>query len=159
KAVADYRAGKQAALKALIGPVMKATRGRADPGLVATLLQRELDKDGSGGGVRSAPDSDLSAGVPIPECTMIDRQTPRLEIVGTRWIGLLLLGVLVVSFGVAYLLRDVYTVYTFPDWVYFATLGFLDRFVRAVILLVVGALFILGSLVKLRSVWGAGSPS
>ena len=43
RAVADYRAGKQAALKFLVGQVMKQTRGRADPNLVADLLKQELD--------------------------------------------------------------------------------------------------------------------
>jgi aspartyl-tRNA(Asn)/glutamyl-tRNA(Gln) amidotransferase subunit B len=44
RAVADYKAGKAAALQALIGPVMKETRGRADPAEVRALLQLELDK-------------------------------------------------------------------------------------------------------------------
>jgi aspartyl-tRNA(Asn)/glutamyl-tRNA(Gln) amidotransferase subunit B len=43
RAVADYRAGKLSALKALIGPVMKETRGRANPQEVERLLQVELD--------------------------------------------------------------------------------------------------------------------
>jgi aspartyl-tRNA(Asn)/glutamyl-tRNA(Gln) amidotransferase subunit B len=42
RAVADFHGGKQAALKALIGPVMKATRGRADAAVVTSLLEREL---------------------------------------------------------------------------------------------------------------------
>ena len=43
RAVTDYRAGKVNALKALIGPVMKETRGRANPQEVERLLQSELD--------------------------------------------------------------------------------------------------------------------
>jgi aspartyl-tRNA(Asn)/glutamyl-tRNA(Gln) amidotransferase subunit B len=43
KPVADYRGGKQEAIKALVGLVMRETRGRANPGLVHELLQRELD--------------------------------------------------------------------------------------------------------------------
>jgi aspartyl-tRNA(Asn)/glutamyl-tRNA(Gln) amidotransferase subunit B len=42
KAVADYRAGKEEALKALIGPVMKETRGRASGSEVQALLRAEL---------------------------------------------------------------------------------------------------------------------
>jgi aspartyl-tRNA(Asn)/glutamyl-tRNA(Gln) amidotransferase subunit B len=42
KAAADYRAGKEAALNALFGQVMKETRGRANPGVVRDLLRREL---------------------------------------------------------------------------------------------------------------------
>jgi len=41
KAVADYRRGKQEALKFLVGQVMRQTRGRANPSLVHQLL---LDK-------------------------------------------------------------------------------------------------------------------
>ncbi len=42
KAVADYRAGKEAALQALLGQVMKETRGRANPQLARELLAKEL---------------------------------------------------------------------------------------------------------------------
>ena len=42
KAVADYRAGKDAAVKFLIGQVMRETRGRANPQVVQDLLSREL---------------------------------------------------------------------------------------------------------------------
>ncbi|MCC6381493.1 MAG: Asp-tRNA(Asn)/Glu-tRNA(Gln) amidotransferase subunit GatB [Dehalococcoidia bacterium] len=41
-AVADYRAGKQAAVKFLIGQVMRETRGRANPAAVQTILTEEL---------------------------------------------------------------------------------------------------------------------
>jgi aspartyl-tRNA(Asn)/glutamyl-tRNA(Gln) amidotransferase subunit B len=42
--VADFRAGKEAALSALIGQVMKATRGKANPGVVTTLLRTRLSE-------------------------------------------------------------------------------------------------------------------
>ncbi|HEY8491978.1 MAG TPA: Asp-tRNA(Asn)/Glu-tRNA(Gln) amidotransferase subunit GatB [Dehalococcoidia bacterium] len=42
KAVADYRSGKAEALKFLVGQVMKATRGRANPQLVNDLLAQKL---------------------------------------------------------------------------------------------------------------------
>jgi aspartyl-tRNA(Asn)/glutamyl-tRNA(Gln) amidotransferase subunit B len=42
KAAADFRAGREAALQALVGQVMKATRGRADARLVTTLLRERL---------------------------------------------------------------------------------------------------------------------
>ena len=42
KAVDDYRAGKDSALKFLIGQVMRETRGRANPHVVQELLEREL---------------------------------------------------------------------------------------------------------------------
>ena len=43
--VADYRAGKETALKFLVGQVMKATRGRANPQLVNEVLKQKLIKD------------------------------------------------------------------------------------------------------------------
>jgi aspartyl-tRNA(Asn)/glutamyl-tRNA(Gln) amidotransferase subunit B len=44
QAVADYRAGKEQALKFLVGQVMKATRGRANPKLVNELLKKKLEE-------------------------------------------------------------------------------------------------------------------
>ena len=40
--VADYRAGKETALKFLVGQVMRATKGRANPQLVNEVLKRKL---------------------------------------------------------------------------------------------------------------------
>jgi aspartyl-tRNA(Asn)/glutamyl-tRNA(Gln) amidotransferase subunit B len=42
KPVADYRAGKTAALEALLGKVMGQTRGRADHDVARELLQKAL---------------------------------------------------------------------------------------------------------------------
>lgn len=42
QAVADYKAGKEAALKFLVGQVMKVTRGRANPQLVTELIKKKL---------------------------------------------------------------------------------------------------------------------
>jgi aspartyl-tRNA(Asn)/glutamyl-tRNA(Gln) amidotransferase subunit B len=42
QAVADYRAGKETAVKFLVGQVMRATRGRANPQLVNEVLKRKL---------------------------------------------------------------------------------------------------------------------
>jgi len=44
QAVADYKAGKEQALKFLVGQVMKATRGRANPKLVNELLLKKLEE-------------------------------------------------------------------------------------------------------------------
>jgi aspartyl-tRNA(Asn)/glutamyl-tRNA(Gln) amidotransferase subunit B len=41
--VADFKAGKEKAFGFLVGQVMKATRGQANPGLVNSLLRRELE--------------------------------------------------------------------------------------------------------------------
>ena len=43
-AVADYRAGKGAAVGFLVGQVMKATRGQANAGMVQTALRERLDR-------------------------------------------------------------------------------------------------------------------
>jgi aspartyl-tRNA(Asn)/glutamyl-tRNA(Gln) amidotransferase subunit B len=42
QAVADYRAGKGRALAAIVGAVMKKTRGKANPAMVNELLKRRL---------------------------------------------------------------------------------------------------------------------
>ena len=44
RAVEDYRRGKTAAKKALVGEVMKATRGKANPGIVDRLLEEKLSR-------------------------------------------------------------------------------------------------------------------
>ncbi len=46
KMAQDYLGGKQAAVGALVGQVMKATRGKADPKLAGALLRRKLDAMG-----------------------------------------------------------------------------------------------------------------
>ena len=45
QAVADFKAGKKPALTFLVGQVMKATRGRANPKLVTDLLQKRLGEE------------------------------------------------------------------------------------------------------------------
>jgi len=45
QAVADYKQGKETALKFLVGQVMKATKGQANPQMVNELLRRMLAKD------------------------------------------------------------------------------------------------------------------
>ena len=44
KAVEDYKSGKTAAKGALVGQVMKATRGKANPAIVNRLLEEKLSK-------------------------------------------------------------------------------------------------------------------
>ncbi|MGH7277809.1 MAG: Asp-tRNA(Asn)/Glu-tRNA(Gln) amidotransferase subunit GatB [Candidatus Rokuibacteriota bacterium] len=44
KAIEDYRKGKTAAVRALVGQVMKATGGKANPGIVNRLLQEKLSQ-------------------------------------------------------------------------------------------------------------------
>ena len=40
--VADYRAGKERAFNSLVGQVMKATKGKANPAQVNEILKRKL---------------------------------------------------------------------------------------------------------------------
>ncbi len=43
-AVADYRAGKKQSLKFLVGQVMRATKGRANPAVVNQLMEKKLEE-------------------------------------------------------------------------------------------------------------------
>jgi len=45
KAVADYKTGKESAFKFLVGQVMKATKGRANPKAVNELLKQKLEEE------------------------------------------------------------------------------------------------------------------
>ncbi|MBM2826362.1 MAG: putative protein family [Dehalococcoidia bacterium] len=56
-----------------------------------------------------------------------------------RWLLLLMAGIVLFSLGVAYILREIYTTFTFPPFVWYLTLQFLPRYVR-------GSLFIIASL-------------
>ena len=42
KSVEEFRAGKEKAFNALVGQVMKASQGKANPALVNELLKRKL---------------------------------------------------------------------------------------------------------------------
>jgi aspartyl-tRNA(Asn)/glutamyl-tRNA(Gln) amidotransferase subunit B len=42
--VADYKAGKEQALKFLVGQVMRATKGRANPAMAGEVLKKKLDQ-------------------------------------------------------------------------------------------------------------------
>ena len=42
KQVADYRAGKEKAFNSLVGQVMKATKGKANPAQVNEILRKKL---------------------------------------------------------------------------------------------------------------------
>ncbi len=45
QAVADYRAGKEQALKFLVGQVMRTTKGRANPQLLNELIKKKLEEE------------------------------------------------------------------------------------------------------------------
>ncbi len=44
QAVSDYKAGKETALKFLVGQVMRATKGRANPVMAGDMLQKKLEE-------------------------------------------------------------------------------------------------------------------
>ncbi len=48
QAVSDYKAGRETALKFLVGQVMRATKGRANPILAGEVLKEKLGESGSG---------------------------------------------------------------------------------------------------------------
>ncbi|MEZ4504035.1 MAG: YvcK family protein [Dehalococcoidia bacterium] len=56
-----------------------------------------------------------------------------------RWLLLLLVGVVLMGLGFAYLLREVYATYVFPEWVGTATLQFLPRWVRGLLFISVAS--------------------
>lgn len=57
-----------------------------------------------------------------------------------RWILLLMIGISVISLGVAYMLREFYEIGQFPGWVGTATLQFLPRWVRGLMFLGIGVI-------------------
>ena len=55
-----------------------------------------------------------------------------------RWLLLLLVGIVIISLGFAYVLRQVYISYTFPNWVWYVTLQFIPRYIRGVLFVGMG---------------------
>jgi uncharacterized cofD-like protein len=68
-----------------------------------------------------------------------------------RWLALVLIGVAIMGLGFGYVLREVYVTYTFPEWVYYTTLQFLPRLVRAALFLGVATSIILFGVWKLNT--------
>ena len=50
-----------------------------------------------------------------------------------RWLILLVLSVAIMGLGFAYLLREFYLTYTFPEWTFYATLQFIPRWARGLL--------------------------
>ena len=59
-----------------------------------------------------------------------------------RWIGLVMLGVVFIALGLAFVLKEVYETITFPEWVWYATFQFWSRWLRAGIMTVTGSVLI-----------------
>jgi len=68
-----------------------------------------------------------------------------------RWLAVVLVGVAIMGLGFGYILREVYVTYTFPDWVYYVTLQFLPRLVRALLFISVATGIILFGVWKLNT--------
>src|SRR5579859_5722776 len=66
-----------------------------------------------------------------------------------RWFLVLLLGMVLVSLGIGYLLTELYRTVIAPDWVGVATLQFFPLLVRAGLFLMFGALVCAVGLVRL----------
>jgi uncharacterized cofD-like protein len=83
--------------------------------------------------------------------------TPGLHV--KRWLGLLILGMVIISLGIGYLLRDFYQHGTFPGFVGPLTLQFIPRGYRAALFGIIGFSLIGFSLYKLtQSVLGPFLP-
>lgn len=68
-----------------------------------------------------------------------------------RWLLLLMAGIVVISLGVGYFLRELYFTYTFPDEAYYITLQFLPRTVRGVLFVGGGIVMVVVALWRLSS--------
>lgn len=76
-----------------------------------------------------------------------------------RWLLLLMVGISVISLGVAYMLREFYEVGTFPGWVGTVTLQFLPRWVRGLLFLSIGVLAVVVGFTKIiHTVFSATTP-
>jgi uncharacterized cofD-like protein len=92
---------------------------------------------------------------------MLKLMRPGLHV--KRWLLALLIGMVMLSLGVAFALTDAYRTVAAPDWVTVATLQFLPLVVRATIFLLIGATLcafgFLGLYRSLADVLPANSPS
>jgi len=69
-----------------------------------------------------------------------------------RWLGLMIIGVAIMTFGLAYILREAYiSGFTFPGFVYYLTLQFIPRYVRGVMFMLSAGGLILYSVWKLNN--------
>lgn len=73
-----------------------------------------------------------------------------------RWLVVLVLGIIFLSLGAAYLLVELYREQPFPDFVYYVTLQFLPRALRAVLFFGIGIGIVVLGLYKLNQALLAG---
>lgn len=76
-----------------------------------------------------------------------------------RWLLLLMVGITIISLGVAYILREIYVFYRFPEIVQYLTLQFLPRYIRGILFLGVGFGIVALAIIRLnKSVLSAFMP-
>lgn len=76
-----------------------------------------------------------------------------------RWLVMLCVGITILALGAAYLAIELYREQPFPDFVYYATLQFLPRPVRALLFGGIGVGIVVYSLYKLNQALLAGVPA
>src|SRR3989304_799310 len=73
-----------------------------------------------------------------------------------RWLALLMVGIVIISLGFAYVLRETYETFSFPNWVWYVTLQFIPRYVRGALFMAAGIVPIVFAFWQLnRSILGA----
>ena len=78
-----------------------------------------------------------------------------------RWLALMIIGVAIMTFGLAYIMREAYiSGFTFPGFVYYLTLQFIPRYIRGVAFMISAAGLIIYAFWKLNhSIVSAVMPS
>ncbi len=78
-----------------------------------------------------------------------------------RWLALMIIGVAIMTFGLAYIMREAYiSGFTFPGFVYYLTLQFIPRYIRGVTLMISAGGLIIYAFWKLNhSIVSAVMPS
>ena len=78
-----------------------------------------------------------------------------------RWLALMIIGVAIMTFGLAYIMREAYiSGFTFPPFVYYLTLQFIPRYIRGVTFMISAAGLIVYAFWKLNnSIVSAVMPS
>ena len=70
-----------------------------------------------------------------------------------RWLALILIGVIFMALGIAYLLKEAYEVFIFPEWVVTITLQWLPRWIRGLAFIIFATSIILIGAWKLITQW------
>jgi uncharacterized cofD-like protein len=85
---------------------------------------------------------------PLPDKQLLRWLRPGMHV--KRWLGLLILGVVIMGLGISYLLREAYLTYTFPGAAYYLTLQFIPRYLRGVLFVAMSGWLILSAVWNLN---------